>query len=157
MPWVDRKSPREVIRHWLTQPSLRAHIVFAYGFAACTLLYAWVATEDGRMVYMQNTAIQTRMLQESAISAAAQERVNLLETAIKKGPTTPAPTDSAINYELELARERGRAAEIEQRNSDLLKELLNLRRQVKEIQRQRDSTNEETEKLRKLVVKLQDY
>ncbi|TPP46374.1 hypothetical protein CGC20_0160 [Leishmania donovani] len=56
-----------------------------------------------------------------------------------------------VNYELELVRERGRADAAHERNQQLLRELMSVRREMAQVQKDNATLVMEVEKLQRLL------
>ena len=72
-PWIDRKSPFQRFIVWITGPTSR---LFTIGSWTCTSIVAytaWCLSDDAKMTYLVNTALQRSVCSSS--SRAAQEEV----------------------------------------------------------------------------------
>ena len=177
--WQDRKSPIRRFWQWYAQPVYKGTMLAAWCVTGLLAYYCACVADDAKSTYMVNTAIQRTLHLESIKAQEAVERYEELKRAYqapqtdvgnkkdaKSASTSSNDVDrrearredgtrgSVVNYELELARERQRADEVNARNKNLVMEMIKLRNDLREAVKQKQQLEEEVKKLGKLVKSL---
>ncbi|KAG5467292.1 hypothetical protein CUR178_00934 [Leishmania enriettii] len=168
-PWRDVSSPVNRLRAWWLSPVAKGSVVAAWCLTCVVGAYCFSIQQDAKGTYLLNNVLLRNLHEESQRANANAERAGKLQEAMRqylseetnrKQSTTKLAEDvvfresmkeGIVNYELELARERGRADATHECNQQLAQELMSLRREIAQVQKDNVTLVGEIEKLQRLL------
>lgn len=168
-PWRDVSSPVNRFRAWWLAPAAKGSVIAAWCLTIVVGGYCFSIQQDAKGTYLLNNVLLRNLHEESQRANANEERAGELQEAIRQylSEETNRKRNSSklqefakssdeikagiVNYELELARERGRADAIHERNQDLVKELTAVRQEMAQVRRDNATLVGEVEKLQRLL------
>ncbi|KAG5492586.1 hypothetical protein JKF63_01165 [Porcisia hertigi] len=168
-PWRDVSSPVNRLRAWWLAPAAKGSVIAAWSLTCVVGAYCFSIQQDAKGTYLLNNVLLRNLHEESQRANANEERSRELQEAMRqylseettrKRSTAKLEEYAAssekmkagiVNYELELARERARADATHGRNQQLVGELISLRQQMLQVQKDNNTLVGEVEKLQRLL------
>ncbi|KPI85177.1 hypothetical protein ABL78_5765 [Leptomonas seymouri] len=168
-PWRDVSSPINRLRAWWLAPAAKGSVIAAWCLTFVVGAYCFSIQQDAKGTYLLNNVLLRNLHEESQRANANEERASELQEAVRQYLSEDASRKrnssrlkeyadfsegiktGIVNYELELARERGRADAIQERNQDLVKELISARQEMAQVRKDNATLVGEVEKLRLLM------
>jgi hypothetical protein len=171
-PWRDVSSPINRFRAWWLAPAAKGSVIAAWCLTIVVGAYCFSIQQDAKGTYLLNNVLLRNLHEESQRANANEERANELQEAIKQylaeessrkrsssklkeyASSSDEIRAGIVNYELELARERGRADATHERNKDLVKELMSVRQELAQVRKDNATLVGEVEKLQRLLKRI---
>ncbi|KPA86098.1 putative mitochondrial hypothetical protein [Leptomonas pyrrhocoris] len=168
-PWRDVSSPINRFRAWWLAPAAKGSVIAAWCLTFVVGAYCFSIQQDAKGTYLLNNVLLRNLHEESQRANANEERAGELQEAIRQYLSRETGRKSnlsklneyvtsseelksgIVNYELELARERGRADALHERNQDLVKELMSVRQEIAQIRKDNATLVGEVETLQRLL------
>lgn len=168
-PWRDVSSPINRFRGWWLAPAAKGSVIAAWCLTFVVGAYCFSIQQDAKGTYLLNNVLLRNLHEESQRANANEERAEELQEVVRQylAEESNRKRNSSklkeyvnssdeiragiVNYELELARERGRADATHKRNQDLVKELLTVRQEVAQVRKDNATLVGEVEKLQRLL------
>ncbi|AYU82976.1 hypothetical protein conserved [Leishmania donovani] len=168
-PWRDVSSPVNRFRAWWLAPAAKGSVIAAWCLTCVIGAYCFSIQQDAKGTYLLNNVLLRNLHEESQRANANEGRAGELQEAMrqylseeKSRKRSAAKLEEyvassekmkagIVNYELELVRERGRADAAHERNQQLLRELMSVRREMAQVQKDNATLVMEVEKLQRLL------
>lgn len=144
---------------WGSLPASKASVVTAWTCFTVMSWYCFCVSYDLRGVYNQNHKIQRQLHIAHARADDAETRIAQLraehtktgDAALEDLKNTP---EVSLSHEMELTRERSRAATLLERNQLLVTELTEARAALAQTKQEKKAAEEELAKFRQIMKRL---